>query len=136
MGLRKMYETFSWTMTQPEFEHYCNPSSLACQLLLAHFTALQLIMSPVTRAEQRFKEAEVGKQLNDNGKTVAWLVGIHRRVPNEYKKYFAWTKWVQDQVLSGFLFSGRVCHDKEPDALNDVMGSWNDDWRTILGGQV
>lgn len=127
-----MYELFAWTMSQPDFEQYCDSSSVVCQLLQAHFSALQLIMAPVTKSEQQFKEAVVGKQLDDNGKTVAWLVGIHRRVPDQFKKYFAWTKWVEEEVLSGRLFNGRVRDEREPGGLHEMMGSWNDDWNVVM----
>jgi len=132
-----MYELFSWSMTQPDFEHYCNPTILACQLLQAHFTALQLVMAPVTKPEQRFKEAQVGKEPDDSGKTVEWLVGIHRRVPAEYKQYFLWTKWVEEQVLKGYICNGKICDVEEPAALKcESMGTWKTDWGHVTNAQV
>jgi hypothetical protein len=110
MNLRKMYELFSYTMTQEEFREYCNPSNEACKILQAHFVALQLIMSPITKNEWATKENETG-QRDGHGKTVMWLVGLHRRAPAHMLRYYQWTLWVQQEVLNGNIYNGRVGED-------------------------
>lgn len=129
-----MYELFSYTMPQAEFEQYCDYSSAACQLLQAHFVALQLIMAPVTKVEFTQKETLTGKKNEDYGKTVAWLVGIHRRVPDELKKYFAWTLWIQEETLAGRLHDARI-REEDMGSLKNVMGEWNNDWQVVMNAQ-
>jgi hypothetical protein len=108
MNLRKMYELFSYTMTQAEFAAYCDQSNEACRLLQAHFVALQLLMSPITKNEWVAKEAQTGQKDDGNGKTVLWLVGLHRGVRPDMVRYYRWTLWVQKEVLSGRLYNGAV----------------------------
>lgn len=88
-------------------------------------------MTPITHLELSSKEKEIGKKDDGDGKTVTWLVGIHKRVPKELEGYFAWTMWVQEEVLSGRLYSGRVS-DEEIGNLNRVMDQWNEDWGVLV----
>ena len=127
INLRKMYELFSYGMSQPEFASYCNISSVPCQLLQAHFVALQLVMTPVTKVELEFKERETGRREGQNGQTVAWLVGIHKRVPRHLRGYFAWTMWVEKEVLNGNLYNGKA-KIEGAGGLNEVLEGWNTDW--------
>jgi hypothetical protein len=117
MGLRKMYELFSWTMTQPDFEYFVNPSNEACKILQAHFVALQLIMSPVTKNEWAAKERETGIKDDGNGKTVGWLFGIHNHARKDMLKYYRWTMWVQREVLSSRLYNGKISDESLPSLL-------------------
>ena len=80
-----------------------------------------------------YKEASTGRREDGNGKTVAWLVGIHKRVPWELRKYFSWTMWVQKEVLSGRLYVGRV-RDEDMGSLDEVFEAWNEDWGNVMGG--
>ena len=131
MNLKKMYELFSYGMSQPEFASYCNTSSVPCQLLQAHFVALQLVMTPVTKVELEFKEREIGKREGQNGQTVAWLVGIHKRVPRHLRLYFAWTMWVEKEVLNGNLYNGKAIIEGAG-GLNEVLEAWNSDRSVIV----
>ena len=74
-------------------------------------------MSPITRNEWSIKEKETGKRDDGNGKTVGWLVGIHRHARKDMLKYYRWTSWVQNEVLSGGLYNGKVRDSSLPGLL-------------------
>jgi len=96
MGLRKVYELFSYTMPYSEFREFTDPNNKVCQLLQAHFVAMQLIMTPITRSEwEGRRNATSGEE---DGKSGHWLKTIHRNIPADMKTYYEWTLWIDREV--------------------------------------
>lgn len=64
-------------------------------------------MSPVTKVEQAPKERATGVK-DESMKTVMWIVGIHKNIRPEMRKYCKWTLWVQNEVLAGNVYNGKI----------------------------
>ena len=106
-NLRKIYGYFSFQAPQAHFSHLINPSNRVSQLLQAHFVAMQLIMTPVTRNEWAGRDER--RQHRDNeGTTVKWFRPLHQNVPKEWMVYYEWTMWVEREVWRGTIFNGVV----------------------------
>lgn len=91
-------------MQYDEFREFTNPANEVCQLLQAHFVAMQLIMTPITRAE--WKDRESYKSDEGDGTTGRWLRTLHSTIPVHMLKYYEWTLWVDDEVQRGRLYNG------------------------------
>ncbi|KAE8448950.1 hypothetical protein EG329_008746 [Mollisiaceae sp. DMI_Dod_QoI] len=104
MELRKIYYIFSFEMKDEEFREFINPANEVCQLLQAHFVAMQLIMTPITKAEQRGRESAAAGE--GDGTTGRWLKTLHSNIPAHLLEYYEWTLWVDDEVQKGRLYNG------------------------------
>jgi hypothetical protein len=51
LELRKIYALFSYHMPYSEFREFTDPGNEVCQLLQAHFVAMQLVMGPIFKVE-------------------------------------------------------------------------------------
>jgi hypothetical protein len=91
-------------MPQDEFREFTDPGDEVCQLLQAHFVALQLIMTPITRAE--FGKRMIGNTYNADGRTGRWLETLHKTVPPHLLKYYEWTLWVEKATDAGAIGKG------------------------------
>lgn len=76
-------------MSHCEFREFTDSENRVCQLLQAHFVALQLVMTPITR------NAEGAWRRGEEGETVHWLENIHRRIPGEMRGYYQWTLCIE-----------------------------------------
>lgn len=92
-------------MSHEEFRDLTRTSNEVGNAILAHFVALQLIMTPITRVErlQRDTRLVVRDKFNDR-KTVKWLRHLHANVPHHMKEYFEWTRYVEDEMITGKYF--------------------------------
>ncbi|KAF8855516.1 hypothetical protein BDZ45DRAFT_502767 [Acephala macrosclerotiorum] len=104
MQQRKVYSLFSCEMQQEEFREFVNPENEVCQLLQAHFVALQLIMTPISKGEWKDREAAVSG--DGDGTTGRWLQTLHSRIPVHLLEYYEWTLWVDAEVQRGKIFNG------------------------------
>lgn len=103
ISLRRVYGMFMM-MSQDEFREFTDPSNEVCQLLQAHFVALQLIMTPITRAE--FGQRTTGNTNNTDGRTGRWLETLHKTIPPHLLQYYEWTLWVETATDAGAIGKG------------------------------
>jgi len=96
-------------MPYDNFKEYCNPKNEVSHLLQAHFVALQLIMTPISKSEWagRRNATTQGRSAKiTDGKTGKWLENIHKSIPLHMLEYYEWTLWVEEQVYrKGYLSS-------------------------------
>lgn len=79
-----------------EFREFTDTENEVCQLLQAHFVAMQLIMTPITRNEWDGREnATAG---GGDGKSFVWLENIHARIRPGMRCYYEWTLEVETQA--------------------------------------
>ncbi|TVY85085.1 Sterol uptake control protein [Lachnellula suecica] len=109
MELRKVYAAFSYTMQQTNFQEFISPANKVCQLLQAHFLALQLTMTPVAKTEPEGHR----KGTTKDGVTARWFASLHRDIPEELKEYYEWTLWVEYEVKQNRVFNGVVKTEME-----------------------
>jgi hypothetical protein len=114
MNLREMYKLFSYTMPPDQFREYINPQNEVCKLLQAHFVALQLIMTPITKNEWAGRESHMEADLSAasvKGGSARWLAALHSNIPVPMLKYYQWTLWVEQEVQQGRVYDGRYSED-------------------------
>ncbi|CZR59518.1 uncharacterized protein PAC_09410 [Phialocephala subalpina] len=104
MQQRKVYTLFSYEMQQDEFREFVNPENEVCRLLQAHFVAMQLIMTPISKAEWKDRKGAVSG--DGDGTTGRWLQNLHSRIPVHLLEYYEWTLWVDAEVQKGKIFNG------------------------------
>ncbi|CAG8972414.1 hypothetical protein HYALB_00001102 [Hymenoscyphus albidus] len=114
-SLRKIYGYFSYFAPQPSFAYLTNPVNRVCQILCAHFVAMQLIMTPITRNEWVARE-DKKKRTENEEVTARWFSALHRNVPAEWMPYYEWTMWVESEVAKGRVFNGLVEGENEEGA--------------------
>ena len=107
MSLRKMYELFAYTMPHDQFKEFTNPRNEVCKLLQAHFVAMQLIMTPITKAEWASRENT--RSEGHPGTTGRWLVALHSNIPPHMLQYYEWTMSVEREVYRGGCVHGKGC---------------------------
>ena len=109
MELRKIYQQFSYTMSHDEFAEFTNPANDVGKLLQAHFVAMQLIMTPISKVEyvgrpSRAQSPEPSR-VNNDGTTVRWLKALHRNIPPHMLKYYEWPLFIENEVAHGRIVS-------------------------------
>lgn len=89
-------------MPQEDFRDLTQSSNEVGNAILAHFVALQLIMTPITRVERVQRHTSFGARdkFND-GKTVKWLRPLHANASDGMAKYYEWTRYVENEVNEG-----------------------------------
>lgn len=103
MELRKIYALFM-QMSYDEFRHFTDPKNDTCQLLQAHFVAMQLIMTPITKAEWAGRQTRVATK--PDGRSARWLENLHQTVPLHMLEYYKWTMWIERAVVEGDICYG------------------------------
>lgn len=89
-------------MPHDKFREFTDPHNQVCQLLQAHFMALQLIMKPITNVELEEKQRHM--PLSADSTPERWLGTLHKQVPTHMLQYYEWTLWVEKTMRSGELF--------------------------------
>lgn len=90
-------------MPYDQFREFVNPQNEVCKLLQAHFVALQLIMTPITKVEWAGRE---NTSESGNGVTGRWLIGVHSHISAHMSEYYEWTRWVEQEVFQGRVYNG------------------------------
>jgi hypothetical protein len=89
-----------------EFQAFIDPNNSVAQVLLAHFIAIQAILTPVLYLER------VGFQGVDAPTCVlSWIEGVWRNVPLELRRYVQWPREVARWPFTRFL--GQMGEDGE-----------------------
>ncbi|KAF1849922.1 uncharacterized protein K460DRAFT_326270 [Cucurbitaria berberidis CBS 394.84] len=92
-----LYNTPSrWT--HDEFQAFIDPNNSVAQILLAHFIAIQAILTPILYLER------VGFQGVDAPTAVlSWIEGIYRNVPRHLRHHAEWPRQVSRYPFMRFL---------------------------------
>jgi hypothetical protein len=92
-----LYNTPSrWT--HDEFQSFIDPRNVVAQILLAHFIAIQAILTPILMLER------VGFQGIDAPTAVlGWVEGIYRNVPFELRQYVEFPRQVSRYPFVRFM---------------------------------
>lgn len=81
-----------------EFQAFINPANAVAQILLAHFIAIQAILTPILYLER------VGFQGVDAPTCVlGWIEGIYRNVPVHLRHHVEWPRQVSRYPFMRFL---------------------------------
>jgi hypothetical protein len=96
----RLYNTpSSWT--HDEFQAFVDPNNGTAQILLAHFIAVQAILTPVLWLER------VGFQGVDAPTCVlGWIEGVYRNLPGRLRGHVAWPRQVSRYPFMRFLGQG------------------------------
>jgi hypothetical protein len=114
--LRRFYGYFMM-MPYDNFKEFCDPANEVSLLLQAHFVAMQLIMTPISKNEwvgsNRKEAATSTDPTSTDGKTGRWLVNIHSSIPIHMLEYYSWTLLVEEEIYNKGNFS--YCEPKSPE---------------------
>lgn len=94
-------------MPHSEFKELINPANKTCQLLQAHFLALQLTMTPVMENVRENIDSPQAEKTK-NGVTSRWFPALHNNIPDELREYCEWTLWVENEVKQDRVYNGVV----------------------------
>ncbi|CAO2658736.1 Nn.00g064590.m01.CDS01 [Neocucurbitaria sp. VM-36] len=84
--------------THDEFQAFIDPNNSVAQILLAHFIAIQAILTPILYLER------VGFQGVDAPTAVlSWIDGIYRNVPPHLRHHVEWPRQVSRYPFMRFL---------------------------------
>ncbi|KAI9803879.1 MAG: hypothetical protein M1825_001759 [Sarcosagium campestre] len=83
------------SMSNEDFEHFSNPENHVCQILLAHFLAIQSILAPLTNLELEGR----GRQAPAKAR-VPWVDRIAQMTPQSQRVYLTWPLEVANAVRS------------------------------------
>lgn len=104
INLRKVYGYFSYTMCNADFQSFLSPSNIVGRLLQAHFVAIQLIMSPVT------KKGNEGNPSTENG-TFRWIEPVSKDIPADMREYFKWPLSVANAVKRDYCVRNQIANN-------------------------
>jgi hypothetical protein len=101
----------SWT--HDEFQSFIDPNNAVAQILLAHFIAIQAILTPILYLER------VGFQgVNAPTCVLGWIEGIYMNVPSHLRGHVEWPREVSRYPFMRFLGQRQVNEvDREEDSL-------------------
>jgi hypothetical protein len=104
-----LYNTPSrWT--HDEFQAFIDPNNSISQILLAHFIAIQAILTPVL-----FLERVGFNGINAPTAVLSWIEGIYWNVPHGLRSYVEWPRQVSRYPFMRFLGQTRMdCYDVDP----------------------
>ncbi|KAF2004810.1 hypothetical protein P154DRAFT_19288 [Amniculicola lignicola CBS 123094] len=97
-----LYNTPSrWT--HDEFQSFIDPNNSVAQILLAHFIAIQAILTPILRLER------VGFQgVNAPTSVLGWIEGIYKNIPPNMRHHAEWCRQVARYPFMRFLGQGHI----------------------------
>lgn len=84
--------------THDEFQSFIDPNNSVAQILLAHFIAIQAVLTPILVLER------VGFQgVDAPTATLGWIEGIYRNVPPGMRGHVEWPRQVSGYPFSRFM---------------------------------
>jgi len=98
MGLGKVYQLFMM-MPYEDFREFTDPKNEVCKLLQAHFVAMQLIMTPISKVEWGNRQPPPDQR--PSGRSGRWLETLHKDIPPHMLEYYEWTLWVEKANYEG-----------------------------------
>jgi hypothetical protein len=91
-------------MSHEDFALFINPSNEAGKLLMAHFGALQLIMTPITLDQENREKAKVKSGHAPGGEgSSRWLRHSHSKIGQGMEEYYEWTLSIERGVEDGTI---------------------------------
>jgi hypothetical protein len=96
--------------THDEFQAFIDPNNSVAQILLAHFIAIQAILTPILYLER------VGFNGVDAPTAVlSWIEGIYWNVPHNLRHHVEWPRQVSRYPFMRFLGQTQMdCYDVDP----------------------
>ena len=95
MNFIGVYGTF-FDMSHTDFSHFVDPTNLVCQLLMAHFIGLQMLIMPLTMVEiNRTPDASQARVLLGMSD---WSEQIEERIPADMKGHLNWMRCMIDGI--------------------------------------
>ena len=89
--------------THDEFQAFIDPNNSVAQILLAHFIAIQAILTPILYLER------VGFQGIDAPTAVLdWIEGIYHSIPSHLRHHVDWPRQVSKYPFTRFLGQKQV----------------------------
>jgi hypothetical protein len=89
--------------THAEFQAFIDPHNGVAQILLAHFIAVQAVLTPILVFER------VGfRGVDAPTATLGWIEGIWGRVPRALRQYVSWPREVARYPFWRFVGEGQV----------------------------
>jgi hypothetical protein len=83
--------------THDEFQSFIDPNNSVAQILLAHFIAIQAVLTPILVLER------VGFQgIDAPTATLGWVEGIYRNVPDRLRHYVTWPRQISRYPFMNF----------------------------------
>jgi hypothetical protein len=92
-------------MPHDEFREFIDPNNDVCQLLQAHFVAMQLVMTPISKVEWGKRTSP--PEMKTFGKSGRWLDTLHTGIPPHMREYYEWTLWVERENCMGAISDGK-----------------------------
>ncbi|KAF2690795.1 hypothetical protein K458DRAFT_412140 [Lentithecium fluviatile CBS 122367] len=84
--------------THDEFQSFIDPNNSVAQILLAHFIAIQAVLTPILVLER------VGFQgIDAPTATLGWIEGIYKNVPHGMRHYAEWPRQVSRYPFMRFM---------------------------------
>jgi len=95
--------------THDEFQSFIDPNNSVAQILLAHFIAIQAVLTPILALER------VGFQgIDAPTATLGWIEGIYGNVPRGLRTYVEWPRQVSRYPFMRFMGQGQLgLYDQE-----------------------
>lgn len=89
--------------THDEFQSFIDPNNSVAQILLAHFIAIQAILTPILTLER------VGFQgVDAPTRVLGWIEGIYKNVPSSLRPHVEWPRQVSRYSYMRFLGQGQI----------------------------
>lgn len=99
--------------THEEFQAFIDPDNSVAQILLAHFIAIQAILTPILYLER------VGFQGVDAPTAVlTWIEGIYHNIPSHLRHHADWPRQVSRYPFIRFL--GQQQQQQQIDYFDDI----------------
>jgi hypothetical protein len=105
-----VYQLFMM-MPHEEFREFTDSKNEVCQLLQAHFVAMQLIMTPISKVEWGKRKSPTA--MKTDGRTGRWLTTLHNAMPPHMRGYYEWTLWVEKANYTNEIGVIDVHHGKK-----------------------
>lgn len=84
--------------THDEFQSFIDPNNSVAQILLAHFIAIQAVLTPILVLER------VGFQgIDAPTATLGWVEGIYKNVPRSLRHHVEWPRQVSRYPFMRFM---------------------------------
>jgi hypothetical protein len=89
--------------THDEFQSFIDPNNSVAQILLAHFIAIQAILTPILMLER------IGFQGVDAPTAIlGWIEGIYKNVPADLRHHVEWCRQVARYPFMRFLGQNQI----------------------------
>jgi hypothetical protein len=89
--------------THGEFQTFIDPNNTVAEILLAHFIAIQAILTPIL-----FLERVEFQGVNAQTCVLSWIEGVYKNVPPHPRRYVEWPRQVSRYPFLQFPGQRRI----------------------------